>query len=168
MTGPAKADAADLPGFYLHPRVSWTGWNVFLQYSLSIYSFTFISLSNLSFQFISLPQREDCYCWHKQKVCVKISTRISIGWWSREMNVNEWIEGEYFKNIIHPHSTEEWVEMAKAWEVGWVCFWWANHWIWSSRSWELPKLGCLQGMLWRIHLHCSDGPQDLISFSWEA
>lgn len=38
----------------------------------------------------------------------------------REMNVNEWIEREYLKNIIHPHSTEEWVEMAKAWKVGWV------------------------------------------------
>ena len=32
----------------------------------------------------------------------------------REMNVNEWIEREYLENIIHPHSTEEWVKMAKA------------------------------------------------------
>lgn len=35
----------------------------------------------------------------------------------REMNVNEWIEREYLKNIFRPPSTDECMEMAKAWEA---------------------------------------------------
>lgn len=35
----------------------------------------------------------------------------------REMNVNEWIEREYLKNIFPPPSTDEYMEMAKPWEA---------------------------------------------------
>ena len=49
--------------------------NIFLKYSLS----------NLTFQFISLPQMQNYYQHHNQKLGIKIDARIPKGWWSRQL-----------------------------------------------------------------------------------
>ena len=78
---PSNSGHAQPPRLYhLHPLSVEQVQNVFLKYSLSTYSFTFISLSTLNGQFISLPSRENCYQQHRQVVHVKINVRISIRW----------------------------------------------------------------------------------------